>query len=144
MVGFRQLQIPYHRVFRHGSGPRRVSVRVAVMRALDLVISESAAPLRFVAALGIVACLLNLLYLVYILAVTLIKRRLAEGWLTTSVTQTVMFLLLFFILAVLAEYVARILDETKDRPLYFVEYEMKSSVTAPVIGTREPERLNVV
>ena len=35
---------------------------------------------------------------------------------------------LFLLLAVLCEYVGRILEETQDRPLYFVSHEKSSSV----------------
>jgi len=38
-----------------------------------------------------------------------------------------LFLFLFLILTVLSEYVARLLEETKDRPLYFLESESYSS-----------------
>jgi hypothetical protein len=50
-----------------------------------------------------------------------------------------MFLLLFLVLAIVSEYIARILDETKDQPLYFVESETNSSVSST-----NQERLNVV
>jgi hypothetical protein len=82
---------------------------------------------------------LNLLYLFYILTVTLVKSRIAEGWLTSSLMHTTMFLLLFIIMTILSEYVARILDESKEQPLYFVESESNSTVS-----TVSLERLNVV
>jgi dolichol-phosphate mannosyltransferase len=50
-----------------------------------------------------------------------------------------MFLLLFLILTIVSEYIARILDETKDQPLYFVESETNSA-----ISSTNKERLNVV
>jgi hypothetical protein len=50
-----------------------------------------------------------------------------------------MFLMLFLILSVLSEYIARILDETKEQPLYFVEYETTSTVSS-----FDKERLNIV
>jgi dolichol-phosphate mannosyltransferase len=107
--------------------------------AADIVVSNSAVPLRFAACLGLLASGINLLYLFYIMAVTLVKSRIAEGWLTTSLMHTVMFLLMFLIMAILAEYVARILDETKEQPLYFVESESNSTVSAV-----SQERLNIV
>ncbi|HMF78571.1 MAG TPA: glycosyltransferase [Bryobacteraceae bacterium] len=107
--------------------------------AADIVVSNSAIPLRFAACLGLLASGINLLYLFYIMAVTLVKSRIAEGWITTSLMHTVMFLLMFLIMAILAEYVARILDETKEQPLYFIESETNSSVSAT-----SQERLNIV
>jgi hypothetical protein len=61
--------------------------------------------------------------------VALVKNRLAEGWLTMSVMLSSMFFCLFVIVAVLAEYVARILEESQHRPLYFIELEAESVIT---------------
>lgn len=106
-------------------------------------LSHSARPLRWTAWLGLLACSINLIYFGYIFVVTLVKQRIAEGWLTTNVMSTLMFFFLFLMLAVLAEYVSRILEETKDQPLYFVDYELDS----PVMSYKKDEgedRLNIV
>jgi hypothetical protein len=50
-----------------------------------------------------------------------------------------MFLILFLILAVMTEYVARLMDESRDIPLYFVESEISSTVCA-----WDRDRVNVV
>lgn len=110
-----------------------------LIAATDILVSNSATPLRFASFLGLLACAGNLLYLFYIFAVSLVKTRLAEGWLTTSLTHTLMFLMMFLIMTILSEYIARILDETKDQPLYFVESESNSTISAAT-----HERLNVV
>lgn len=107
--------------------------------ATDILVSNSATPLRFASFLGLLACAVNLFYLFYIFAVSLVKARIAEGWLTTSLTHTLMFLLMFLIMTILSEYIARILDETKDQPLYFVESESNSTISSAT-----HERLNVV
>jgi len=105
----------------------------------DILVSNSAAPLRFASVLGLLASFGSMSYLIYILIVSLVKSRVAEGWITTSLTSTTMFLLLFLILTIVSEYIARILDETKDQPLYFVESETNSA-----ISSNNKERLNVV
>jgi len=105
----------------------------------NILVSNSAVPLRFAALMGVLASTGNLLYLVYILIVTLVKSRIAEGWLTLSLTSTTMFFFLFVILTVMAGYVARILDESKEQPLYFVESETNSSVSST-----GQQRLNVI
>jgi len=46
---------------------------------------------------------------------------------------------LFLIMTILSEYVSRILDETKEQPLYFVECEQNSTVSG-----LNRDRLNVV
>ena len=139
LVGFSQASIPYHRL----PSSRKVSsikrLYHSASSSVGIIISNSAVPLRFASLLGLLACMLNLLYLFYVLAVSLVKRHIAEGWITTSITQSSMFLMLFLMLSILSEYIARILDETKEQPLYFVEYETTSTVSS-----FDRNRLNVV
>lgn len=138
-VGLRHATISYEQ--QSNAKPARGIRRL--MRQLigvsNLLVSNSATPLRFASAIGFVASGVNMLYLLYILGVTLLKSRIAEGWLTTSLTQTVMFMALFLIMTILSEYISRILDETKEQPLYFVESETNSTVSG-----LNRERLNVI
>ena len=139
MVGFSQASIPHT---GEVPTPRRsgvIRLLANARSAADIIICNSAAPLRFASLLGLTASLVNVLYFAYILIVTLVKRKLAEGWLTMSVTSTTMFFLLFIILSILSEYVARILDEAKDQPLYFIEAEVDGG-----LSSLQKERLNVM
>jgi polyisoprenyl-phosphate glycosyltransferase len=139
IVGFQQCSIVYH-AEEKGAARRRWGRVLRQLRALtDILVSNSSAPLRLAALLGFLASLANVAYFAYILLVSLVKRHVAEGWRTSSFTQTTMFLMIFLILSILAEYVARLIDETKEQPLYFVEFETTSA--APV-QTRD--RLNLV
>lgn len=113
---------------------------VKLQQAIDILISNSATPLRWAAALGVLASFGSLIYLLYALVAALVKNKLAEGWLTTSVVISSMFFCLFIILAVLAEYVARILEESQHRPLYFVEMEAESVIAPP----QEQDEINVI
>ena len=127
VVGFPRQFIAYEPVPLR-SPVRRKSVREGLERGVSLVVTNSTRPLRYVALLGVAASFANLLYLVYVLAIVLFKQHIAEGWVTTSVTISGMFFVLFMILAVLAEYIGRLLEETRDRPVYFVAEERNSSV----------------
>lgn len=129
IVGFQQCSVVYHQDVdsRRNSG----GVLKQLLSITDILVSNSAAPLRLASLLGILASLANVAYLGYILLVSLLKKHVAAGWITSSFTQTIMFLMVFLILSVLAEYVARILDETKEQPLYFVEFETNSTVASP-------------
>jgi glycosyltransferase involved in cell wall biosynthesis len=138
MIGFSQAVIPYKPHARR-TGTKASHAVPSLWQPWDILFSNSAFPLRLAAILGLSASGLNIIYFGYIFAVTLIKRRLAEGWLTLSLTSTTMFFVMFLILAILSEYIARILEETKEQPLYFVEYESHSRVSAP-----SDSKLNVV
>ncbi|HEX4414792.1 MAG TPA: glycosyltransferase [Lacipirellulaceae bacterium] len=112
----------------------------ALQQGIDILISHSATPLRWAAALGVLASMGNLAYLLYVFVVALVKNKLAEGWLTMSIMLSTMFFCLFVILAVLAEYVARIMEESQERPLYFIELEAESVIAPP----HEREEVNVI
>jgi dolichol-phosphate mannosyltransferase len=128
LVGFRQVTVP-NVAFQRGNGrPPRGWVE-SVGKAGDLLISNSLVPLRAAARLGLLVSFINFLYLGYILVVAIVREHLAEGWFTQSIMTTSMFLCLFLVLAVLAEYVGRILEETQERPLYFLELEMDSQAS---------------
>ncbi len=123
-----------------GGGLKRVE---KVVSLVQLVINNSVVPLRLAAVLGLIASLLNLLYVGYIVFVTLAREgHIAEGWLSTSLTNTTMFFLLFVILSILAEYIGRLLEEVKDEPLYFIEYENHSTVSS-YSRVIEQEELNI-
>lgn len=142
-AGYKQKYFPYQRVYRR-SGRHGPGFLSAARTAIDVILSNSAAPLRLASLVGVFGSFLNLLYISYIFMVSLIKQKIAEGWLTTNLVSTSMFFLLFLILTILSEYIARILDETKEMPLYFIEYETQSDVLSNR-GDKETEgRLNVV
>lgn len=130
LVGFKQTHLLYDRIYRNGARRRESGLFKPMLAGIDIVISNSAAPLRFASLLGVGASFLSLIYCGYVLAVTLVKRKIAEGWVTTNLMASAMFFLLFVIITILSEYVARILEETKDRPLYFIEYETNSTVAS--------------
>lgn len=140
IVGFRQGYI----VSNTGSPITNVKRIEKLGSLISLVVSNSIAPLRFAALLGLVASILSLFYVFYIVIVTIIREgQLAEGWLTSTIMMTTMFLMLFIILTILAEYIGRLLEESKDEPLYFIEYEEHSTVSS-YSRTIEQEKLNIV
>ncbi len=128
----------YRPISRSGRSPRE-SLFDAADTALAVIVGNSTRPLRMVGWIALGASFLNLVYIGYVFAVRIFKTRVAEGWMTLSLQNAGMFLLLFLILAVVTEYVGRILDETRERPLYYIAEEANSSVMVP-----SAERRNVV
>ena len=127
VVGFPREQIAYAPEPRR-TPQRRKSVREGLERGVSLIVTNSTRPLRWVALLGLLASVLNVVYLVYVLLIAIFKSHVAEGWITQSLSVSGMFLLLFLILSVLAEYVGRLLEESRDRPSYFIAEERQSAV----------------
>ncbi len=138
LVGFPHEFVKYAPVERR-SRPRSKGFAEGLERGISLAVTNSMQPLRFVSLLGLAMAFLNFAYLLYVLAIALFKPHVAEGWITTSVQLSAMFLFVFVILAVLCEYVGRLLDETRDRPLYYVAEERQSSVMI-----RDADRRNVL
>jgi hypothetical protein len=127
-VGFRIRCFEYEQNAPSGPvQPRRM--HHAVREAVSILIANSPFPLRVVSYLGVLAAALNLLYMSYVVVINLVKRQVAEGWTTLSLQMAVMFLFLFSTLVVIAEYLAKTMEESKDRPLYHVAEERSSATT---------------
>ena len=109
--------------------------------AVDVLISNSQLPLRLTTLLGMSASFLSLMFVVYVFIVTLVKKQIIEGWITTSLVTGGLLFLLFAILTVLSEYVGRILTELKDEPVYYIAKEFNSGNTTV---SRKHKKLNVV
>jgi hypothetical protein len=137
-IGYSQIEYSYEPINRSGKTRRR-GFWQSVNMAADIVIANSAHPLRVVSVLGLIAGLLNLLYITYVVLIFLFKSQVAEGWTTTNFQSALMFFFIFVILTVLSEYVGRILNETRRRPLYYIFEEKNSSVMLA-----DAERKNVV
>jgi dolichol-phosphate mannosyltransferase len=137
-VGYEARSLPYDLAPRRAT-PRRKSLGQALELAANVIMANSLRPLRAVGLLGLVLALVNAAYLVYVAAVYLFKKDVMPGWTTMSFQNAAMFMFVFLILAVLCEYVGRILSEGQGRPLYYVRDERTSS--APLLAA---ERKNVV
>src|SRR5262245_5015932 len=123
-VGFAHEQFTYQPRWR--GRPRSRRPGEALSLAVGMVVTSSAHPLRMLAGLGLLASGLNLLYIGYVVAIFFLKKQVAEGWTTLSLQAAGMFFLVFLILTALCEYVGRILEESRDRPLYYVVEEKNS------------------
>ncbi|QNO37051.1 glycosyltransferase [Protaetiibacter sp. SSC-01] len=122
-IGFRLTEYSYTPI----EGPsRRRTFKAGYMEAIEMVSSYSTHPLRVVTIVGVLGGLFNLLYAVYVIVVRLVADRVAEGWTTTSLQLSLMFFVISVIIAVQAEYLGRILTETRREPSYFVMEELES------------------
>jgi len=137
-TGFPHTYLDYEPRLRRAA-PRTKSLLEGLERGTSLIITNSVQPLRLVSMLGLAMAALNVVYMLYVVAIALFKPHVQEGWITTSFQNSFMFLFAFMILSVLCEYVGRLLAESRDRPLYFVAEERTSSVML-----RDEDRRNVV
>jgi glycosyltransferase involved in cell wall biosynthesis len=118
-AGYRQAFVEYSRGVREG-GASKYGVRRMLLFGWDAVVSFSSFPLRAAGVVGVVVSLLGWLYLAYVLAVRIFSDRAVPGW--TSVTAAVLLLggVQLMFLGVLGQYVGRMYDDIKRRPLFLI------------------------
>ena len=112
--------MPYRRDVRH-AGKTKYPLRKMLRFALDGVTSFSTVPIRLVSLLGLGLVFLSGLYLVYVLYLRLFTDSTVQGWSTVVVLVLVFGGVQLLSLGVVGQYVGRIFEEVKRRPLYVVE-----------------------
>jgi glycosyltransferase involved in cell wall biosynthesis len=119
-VGFRQTGVPVEREERH-SGKSKYSLSRLVKLATDGMFAFSIVPIRAAALLGAAAIGVSMLYVFYALYFRFFLNQSPQGF--TALIAAVTFLsgVLLFFLGVIGEYVGRIYEETKARPIYIVD-----------------------
>lgn len=95
---------------------------------LSLLVFNSTRPLRWVSTLGAFGSLTAFLYATYSLLSHFISGRVADGWTTTILFISSLFMIQFIILIFLGEYLVRILDDRSDKDDFSVVYEKNSSI----------------
>lgn len=122
-VGFRTVTIPYEHGPR-GAGSSSFNFWKLWNFALEGITSFSTAPLRIWTYLGLCASALAMLYAVLIIAKTLIVGRDVPGYASLMVGGLFLGGIQLIGIGVLGEYVGRIYNEVKRRPVYIVREEL--------------------
>jgi glycosyltransferase involved in cell wall biosynthesis len=119
-VGFRQTGIEYDRDPRF-AGESKYPLTKLMRLAYDGVVSYSFVPLRLVTQLGFLISLVAFGMMTYILMLKIVWGISLVGW--TSTIIVILFLggVQLLSLGILGEYIGRIFDEVKRRPLYVVK-----------------------
>ncbi len=118
-AGFRAIGVPVDRAER-ASGRSRVGRRGWIRLACDGIFSFSSAPLRLVTLLGFVAAVLALSVLATVLYKKWVTGEAITGWASTMTAILFMGAVQLITLGIVGEYIGRIYDEVKRRPLYIV------------------------
>jgi len=118
-LGFRQSSIAYHRQIRH-SGHSKWSMGKRIKAALDLIVSYSYTPIRFISYMGILVSLTSFLYALFLIVNTLVFGHGAGGWPSIMVTTLFLGGIQLIMLGILGEYLWRCNDQVKKRPQYII------------------------
>ena len=118
-VGFRQEGIEVERGERF-AGDSKYSATKLFKLAFDGIFAFSIVPLRAAAFLGAVAVALTVLFALYSLYAKLFLDRSPQGFTALILVITFVSGVLLFFLGVIGEYVGRVYEEVKGRPIYIV------------------------
>lgn len=119
-VGFNQISLPYERKERF-AGKSKYPLRKMMAFAISGIMSFSIKPLRLSIWLGFISSIMAFLFCIYAIVLKLFTSQTIEGW--TSIVIAIMFMggVQLICLGVLGEYIGRIYEKSKDRPLYIVK-----------------------
>ncbi len=128
-VGFNQIGVEYDRDERN-AGVTKYPFSKMFRFAIDGITSFSDVPLRFVSYFGFISSLVAFLYAILVIVFKLFSLNppaYTKGWASTIVA--IMFLggVQLIGLGILGEYVGRIYEQVKGRPLYLVREISRSS-----------------
>lgn len=122
-IGFRQTAVHYHREARF-AGETKYPLAKMIRFALDGVTSFSVFPLRMATWLGLMAGLVAIGTAVWAVYVKLVAQGVVPGWTTIMMLVGFSSCIQLLMIGVLGEYVGRIYEEVKRRPLYIQASEL--------------------
>jgi polyisoprenyl-phosphate glycosyltransferase len=148
-IGFTQTAVAYQRDARH-AGETKYTLRKMLRFSLDAIASFSHLPLQLATYVGLLSA-----GLAFIAIPVVIGLRIADSYLPGFGSITIAILLLggiqLIAIGVIGEYVGRIYDEVKHRPLYIVREELnhpsasgRATIVPPAragLPARAPERI---
>ncbi|PGZ34521.1 glycosyltransferase [Bacillus anthracis] len=138
-VGFRQTYVEYERDERF-AGETKYPLKKMIKFASDGIIAFSTKPLRIVMSLGLLSVLVSIIVLLYTITVKIIENGTQTGWASIMITITFFSGIQFLGLGIIGQYIARIYDESKNRPIYI----MKETINIDQENTLpQKEKMNI-
>jgi dolichol-phosphate mannosyltransferase len=117
-VGFKQTAVEYDRAAR-AAGETKYPLKKMLAFAFDGIASFSILPLRLATYVGLFVGMASVIYGI-VAVVTYLVGITVPGWTTTVVLVSFLFSVQLLVTGMLGEYVGRIYEQVKDRPLYVV------------------------
>ncbi|HEV2423996.1 MAG TPA: glycosyltransferase family 2 protein [Terriglobia bacterium] len=118
-VGFRQIGVPIERAERR-AGRSKYSLFKLIKLAADGIFAFSTWPLRAATMLGASAAAASVLFSAYSLYAKLFLKQSPQGFTALILLITFLAGILLFFMGIIGEYVGRVYEEIKARPLYVV------------------------
>jgi dolichol-phosphate mannosyltransferase len=118
-IGFRQAPFAYDRAERF-AGETKYPLRKMMRFAFDALTGFSSAPLKLASHAGLWLSLGSILLILYI-AYAWAAGQSIQGWTSLMLIVVVLGAIQMFVLALMGEYIGRLYNEAKRRPLYIVQ-----------------------
>jgi len=118
-IGFRQTAVYYVRQGRF-AGETHYPLRKMLRFALDGITSFSTLPLRLSMFCGLLSGVVGIAAALWAIYSWLYRKNVVQGWTTLVILVSLASSMQFFLIGILGEYVGRIYEEVKQRPLYVV------------------------
>jgi len=126
-VGFKQIGIEYVRNERY-AGKTKYPLTKMIKFTIDAITSFSTVPLRLVTFLGFFFSMFGFAGALLVVYFKLFTNATISGWSSIMLTILIMGGINLITLGVMGEYIGRINEESKNRPLYIIDqyYEVKT------------------
>ena len=118
-IGFKQVPFAYDRAERF-AGETKYPLRKMMRFAFDALTGFSSAPLKLASHAGLWLSAGSALLVVYI-AYAWLSGRSIQGWTSLMLVVVILGAIQMFVLALMGEYIGRLYNESKRRPLYIVQ-----------------------
>ncbi|WP_424769054.1 glycosyltransferase family 2 protein [Paenibacillus sp. sgz302251] len=118
-IGFRQTMVEYEREERF-AGETKYPLRKMISFALDGITSFSYKPLRIASYAGFTLSLGSFVYLIVVIFQKLFTGSTVAGWASILAVMLLFNGIILMLLGLIGEYIGRIYEESKNRPLYIV------------------------
>ncbi|MCY8974566.1 glycosyltransferase family 2 protein [Bacillus atrophaeus] len=119
-VGFKQTAVEYERDERL-AGETKYPLKKMLKLSMDGITTFSHKPLKLASFAGILMSGAGFLYMLIVLYMKLFTDSTITGWSSLIVIQLLFSGIILLMLKMIGEYIGRIYDEAKDRPLYIVQ-----------------------
>lgn len=125
-LGFKQIGIYYEREPRH-SGKTKYNYTKLIRLAFDVIFAFSSKPLKLALSAGFFFTFIAFLGIIYVVVGKINHPdAIANGWASLVVIILLIGGIQLISVGILGEYIARIYDELKNRPIYLVEKEVNT------------------
>lgn len=125
-MGYRQAQVEFVAPERF-AGQSKFSLKKMIDFALNGITAYSKLPLRFAFYLGLLFGLISFGLTLDVVYIKLFTNEAVPGWATIAASVLLLGGLQLVVMGIIGEYVGRVFEEVKQRPLYWVRGELKKN-----------------